>query len=314
MYPSKPTLSVITPVFNRSDTIARCIESVLRQESLSYEHIIVDDGSTDTTPAIVSRYASGHSCVRLIRLDANHGVNYARNRGIEDSKGEYVLLLDSDDELLPSAFSTIEQTLHAWSGYQHYLFVPSDLADAFKHHKFLRLDHYELTFNDWLLGTVSGDFVHLLNRKLAGGHKFSEELRTFEALDFIRMHQESGKQLYVNQIVTRRDRRRADAVTREYFLDNRNAMQRYYRYVWMLVTWFRTSCPGYQSPVVLREAKKGIILGIALGKTNDNRTLIEFLAKQSGRSRSWKWLNTPKLQPIAYIAVKTKSKLNRLIR
>lgn len=91
-------VSVIIPVFNRRDLIPRAIDSVLRQTFRAFEIIIVDDGSTDGTGALIAdRYASD---VRLV-AQAHGGVSRARNAGIRAAQYDWLAFLDSDDEWLP---------------------------------------------------------------------------------------------------------------------------------------------------------------------------------------------------------------------
>lgn len=93
-----PEVSVITPTYNRADVLPRALESVKRQTYRDYEHLVIDDGSTDDTEDVVADYADE---VEYIELDRNRGPAAARNRGIEAARGAYVSFLDSDDEYLP---------------------------------------------------------------------------------------------------------------------------------------------------------------------------------------------------------------------
>lgn len=88
-----PEVSVIIPTFNRADLLAQAIDSVLSQSYTDFELIVVDDGSTDATQALLSRYR------RRIRylFQENRGVSAARNLGIKVARGRYICLLDSDD-------------------------------------------------------------------------------------------------------------------------------------------------------------------------------------------------------------------------
>jgi len=90
-----PDISVIIPTYNRAHTLPRAIESVLAQTHQPCEIIIVNDGSTDETNAVLADYPG--LCV--IETD-NNGVSAARNVGIEKSEGEWIAFLDSDDEWL----------------------------------------------------------------------------------------------------------------------------------------------------------------------------------------------------------------------
>jgi glycosyltransferase involved in cell wall biosynthesis len=88
--------SVIIPVYNVEKYLHRCIESVLLQENNLFEVILVDDGSTDSCPAICDEYMEKDSRVHVIHK-RNEGLGYARNSGVEIARGKYIFFLDSDD-------------------------------------------------------------------------------------------------------------------------------------------------------------------------------------------------------------------------
>ncbi len=94
---TKITFSVIIPVYNRAAIISRAIESVLRQTIPPAELIVVDDGSEDETASVLKPYLPQ---IKIIRQE-NKGVSAARNAGIRAASGEWIALLDSDDEWLP---------------------------------------------------------------------------------------------------------------------------------------------------------------------------------------------------------------------
>jgi len=90
-----PLLSTIIPTFNRVASVVNAVQSVIDQTFSEIEIIVVDDGSTDgTAELLASKFGDRIKCLRLPR---NRGVSYARNRGIELSRGAYIALLDSDD-------------------------------------------------------------------------------------------------------------------------------------------------------------------------------------------------------------------------
>lgn len=97
------TLSFIIPVYNGSEYIVRCLDSItnLAIPEKDYEVIVVDDCSTDNTRDIVREYMASHSQVCLICQTENHRQGAARNRGLKEAKGEYIVFVDSDDYLLP---------------------------------------------------------------------------------------------------------------------------------------------------------------------------------------------------------------------
>ncbi|MCP4630096.1 MAG: glycosyltransferase [bacterium] len=92
-----PIVSVIIPTYNRGWILKEAIDSVLSQEFIDYELIVVDDGSTDNTQAILDSYGRDI----IVSAQANKGVSAARNRGIAESRAQLVAFLDSDDLWLP---------------------------------------------------------------------------------------------------------------------------------------------------------------------------------------------------------------------
>lgn len=106
-------ISVIVPVYNGERYIGECIESIIGQTHKDIELIIVDDGSTDSTPAIIKRYAAADRRIRLIRGN-NKGPSAARNTGLDNASGAYITFVDADDLIAPQfiemLLSMIEKT------------------------------------------------------------------------------------------------------------------------------------------------------------------------------------------------------------
>jgi len=97
-----PAVTVITPVYNASRFLPRLIHSVRSQHGVSYEHILIDDCSTDNGCDVIRHFAENDSRIRLFQLDANSGPIVARNAGIAQARGRYLAFLDADDVWLPS--------------------------------------------------------------------------------------------------------------------------------------------------------------------------------------------------------------------
>jgi glycosyltransferase involved in cell wall biosynthesis len=95
-----PRVSVVIPVFNRPGAVRRAIQSVLTQTVHDVEILVVDDASTDDTPAAVLAFEDPR--IRLVRHDRKCGGSAARNTGIRASSAPYVAFLDSDDQWLPA--------------------------------------------------------------------------------------------------------------------------------------------------------------------------------------------------------------------
>lgn len=92
-------LTVFMPVYNREQYLKESIRSILNQDYTDFELLIIDDGSTDNSISIIQSFKDDR--IRLLKNESNKGVVFTRNRGLEEAKGEYILLLDSDDIALP---------------------------------------------------------------------------------------------------------------------------------------------------------------------------------------------------------------------
>lgn len=96
-------ISVVIPMFNSEESIERALDSVVNQSFRAYEIIIINDGSTDGSLAIVENYRKkSPDTVLKIVSQGNSGVSKARNAGMRAASGDYIALLDADDEWLPN--------------------------------------------------------------------------------------------------------------------------------------------------------------------------------------------------------------------
>ena len=92
-----PRISVIIPVYNLKNYIARCLDSVCRQTFKDLEIICINDCSTDNSLEILNKYACSDSRIKVINFSVNKGVSTARNTGIKIAQGEYIGFVDGDD-------------------------------------------------------------------------------------------------------------------------------------------------------------------------------------------------------------------------
>lgn len=102
----KPLLSVIVPVYKSERFINECIESVLSQTFSDWELVLIDDGSPDNSGAICDEYAMKDNRIKVFH-QKNGGVCAARNKGLDNATGEYILFLDSDDYMPKDAVETL---------------------------------------------------------------------------------------------------------------------------------------------------------------------------------------------------------------
>ena len=91
-----PKVSVIIPVYNSAEYLGQCLDSIFLQTLNDIEVICVDDGSTDDSPSILSTYAMLDDRLKLVHQE-NAGPGVARNRGMQEATGEFIIFLDSDD-------------------------------------------------------------------------------------------------------------------------------------------------------------------------------------------------------------------------
>lgn len=165
-----PRVSVIIPTYNSAPYLKQAVDSVLAQTFQDYEVIVIDDGSTDDTESLMNSYGSP---VRYIR-QSNGGVAVARNRGIDESLGEYVAFLDADDVWLPGKLelqiAALDQSPDAGVCYADFFIVAPDLTVRSR----VSMPQQDTTLSDLLLrgnvvGTPSTVVCHRERIKQAGG-------------------------------------------------------------------------------------------------------------------------------------------------
>ncbi len=105
-----PFVSVIIPVYNVEKYLKMCVDSVLAQTFKDYEIILVDDESTDSSAQICDEYAEKYPFISVIH-QKNKGLGGARNTGIYEAKGDYLLFLDSDDKIHPELLGICEDKI-----------------------------------------------------------------------------------------------------------------------------------------------------------------------------------------------------------
>lgn len=106
----KITFSVIVPVYNVENYLCQCVDSILSQEDCVFELILVDDGSTDQSGEICDQYAKKDTRVRVIHKE-NGGLSDARNAGVREAGGEYLLFVDSDDYIAEHSIQKISMII-----------------------------------------------------------------------------------------------------------------------------------------------------------------------------------------------------------
>lgn len=210
--------SIITPTYNRANTIGRTIESMLRQTYPNFEMIIVDDGSTDDTSNVVEKYSRADSRIRFIRLGKNFGNNKARNVGLQSisSDTDWVGFLDSDDIYLEDALENVKNKIENFPDFKWFAFSTiyenGKLACTIKHDNLI--GDYDVVLGKDNLAL--GEFCVFLHRTLIEqGFRFEESVKNaYEYIAWLRLSKRGVKILYTTIPV------------RIYYLDSENSLVR----------------------------------------------------------------------------------------
>ncbi|HHX68302.1 MAG TPA: glycosyltransferase family 2 protein [Gallicola sp.] len=99
-------VSIIIPIYNVAEYLPRCIESVLNQDNIDLEVLLINDGSTDSSGEVCEEYVKNDRRIRVFHQE-NSGVSAARNKGIEESSGDWLTFVDADDWIEPNSIKNI---------------------------------------------------------------------------------------------------------------------------------------------------------------------------------------------------------------
>ena len=178
----QPLVTVVIPAYNAQATLAETLRSLLGQSLTDWRAVVVDDGSTDSTPSIASDFAWRDRRITHIRQE-NRGLAGARNTGLGVADGRFVHFLDSDDWLTPLGLERLVQTAEwgglgaacgAWSLHRadgRSMGVTMSPVD-----RVVGVEHL-------LGGNVLSPHSHVVRRDLIGGERFDESLRVVEDYD-----------------------------------------------------------------------------------------------------------------------------------
>ncbi len=166
-----PLVSVIMPAFQSEKYIEAAIRSVMAQTVTDWELLVIDDGSTDGTAAIVSRLAREDRRVQLLQNNENLGAAESRNRGVECSRGNYLAFLDSDDLWMPQKLE-IQLAALKNAGAELCCASYGIIDGAGKPSKKDYLVPERVTFSRLLLENVVGCSTVVLRRDALDTHRF----------------------------------------------------------------------------------------------------------------------------------------------
>ena len=201
---SRPKISIIIPVYNASAFIAKTIENLLEQ-NIHKEIILINDGSTDNSLEVINKFKNKFEDIRVINQE-NKGVSAARNNGIANAKGDYILFIDSDDLLEEKALEKLQTKYETYDcdlalcTYK-ICFEDDTVIDKYKYmssgfyniQKFIS-NYYEL-FTTRILHCIG---TKLYKKSIIDQYKirFDESLSYFEDINFCLSYLKRSKKIY----------------------------------------------------------------------------------------------------------------------
>ncbi len=200
---STPLISVVIPTFNRADIILKTLSSVLNQTYRNIEVFVVDDASTDNTAEVMATVSDPR--VQFVSLPNNTGGTRPRNEGIERSTGEFIALLDSDDEWLPNKLERQYHYLQAQQGRARVCMTAKinkrpeggHVRRNKSLHGYSSIMEYLLLGNDFQTSTL------LLDADIAKATGFDPQLRKHQDWDFaLRLEERHAQFFYFDEPLT----------------------------------------------------------------------------------------------------------------
>lgn len=203
---SQPLVSIIIPTYNRAHLIGETLDSVLVQTYTNWECIIVDDGSTDNTDAVVGAYVQKDARFKYYHRPDTHlpGGNGARNYGFEVSKGEFVNWFDSDDLMHPEK---LEKKVQSFKTHKVDLVVSkSEYFNSDKETYGYNFISEDINFESFSMGNVTwitNDFM--IRREIALQTTFNENLRAGQEYNYVcKVLLLTDNVFFINEVLTNR--------------------------------------------------------------------------------------------------------------
>lgn len=187
-------ISVVIPIYNAEAYLERCLLSVLSQSFASYEVILVDDGSTDSSLNICNAFASQDSRIRVLHQN-NAGVSSARNLGIENAKAPWVAFVDSDDSVtkdyLSSLYSGVRERADSliFQGLRYVNAAGNEIGKVIFEQKTYSKDEFSILSNNLEIYKFGFPFAKLYNRELLNKHNIRFNTAVSFSEDMLFMYQ-----------------------------------------------------------------------------------------------------------------------------
>lgn len=259
----KHKVTIIIPTYNRGHLVGAAIESALGQDYPALDLTVVDDGSTDDTRSVLSRYENDPR-ITLVFRESNGGVLAAKNTGLDslplDTK--YFGILDSDDVLLPHAVSALVARFDSSADPLSQVFGWCEDAETSEPTGTMTTRAGLVRYEDALCGRFAGEFWQLVDRQMLGDLRFDERGGGLEAMVWWPLMKMAPAAL-IDDVVRHYDRSGTDRVNRPSFTKHGAA-----RKMWGFVALLErvghdmlAACPERYASVRLEQAKWAALAG-----------------------------------------------------
>jgi glycosyltransferase involved in cell wall biosynthesis len=176
------TVSIVMPTFDRATTLPRAIDSVLMQDHDEWELIVVDDGSSDATSDVLAKFDDPR--IRVVRHAVNRGVTAAKNTGLDLVGGDWFTVLDSDDELVPEALSTL---LAVTDSHPDVDAVSCNCQDSVTGRTAAAGPDHDGYIDLRTLSRLSGEYWGITRTSLLGDRRFDERVPGLEGVLWLKL-------------------------------------------------------------------------------------------------------------------------------
>ena len=203
-------VSIIVPIYNVSKYLPACIESIINQSYQNLEILLVDDGSTDDSNTIATRYTKKDSRIRILH-QKNAGQSSARNLGLQNATGHFISFIDGDDEVKPDFIKNLiqsftdDKTILSFCGIHYKKLHTSSANDVYINELRARKPHESFKAYILYLLAIDGRLYSSVNKlylaKTAKNLRFDTKLNFAEDTKFVLdyLNQTSGTISFVNQ-------------------------------------------------------------------------------------------------------------------
>jgi len=259
----QPPVAIVIPTFNRASTLGRAVDSALSQSYPAVRVIVVDDGSTDATAALLARYRSDPR-VRVIVRPVNGGVTAAKNTGLDALPEDcvYFGILDSDDVLLPGALAALAAAFEGHPAPLSQVFGWCADAETGEPTGVAPRRAGPIRYRDALCGRFEGEFWQLVRRESLGAWRFDEGAAGNEAQVWWPLLK-AAPGLLIDRVVRRYDLSGTDRVNRPAFTERgaRRKLRGYAALMDRVGADMRAACPARYAGMMLECGKWAALAG-----------------------------------------------------